>query len=135
MIEIFCDGGSRGNPGLAAYGFVVKIEKATVAKGLGVLGIATNNFAEYTAVIEALNWAQKNLKGKDLNFYMDSQLVASQLSGLFKIKNAQIRELVFKVRTLETDFGQITYTHIPREKNQEADSLVNQALDDQKTNS
>ncbi len=129
LIEIFTDGGARGNPGPAAYGFVAKADGQIVKEGAGYLGIATNNFAEYTAVIEALEFAKGKFAGQDLKFYMDSQLVASQLSGLFKIKNAAIRELVFKIRGLESSFGQITYTHVPREKNKEADRLVNLALD------
>ncbi|MEX2028267.1 MAG: ribonuclease HI family protein [Candidatus Curtissbacteria bacterium] len=129
MIEISTDGGSRGNPGQAAYGFVVKVDGQLVKEGRGCLGIATNNFAEYTAVIRALEFAKDNFKGKDLKFYMDSNLVVSQLSGLFKIRSASIRELVFRVRSLESEFGQITYTHIPREKNKEADRQVNLALD------
>ncbi len=128
-IIIYTDGGSRGNPGQAAYGFVVKVGGKTIKEAGGTLGIATNNFAEYTAVIKALEFAKQNFKGEDLKFYMDSNLVASQLSGLFKIKNAAIRDLVFKVRQLESSFGQITYTQIPREKNKEADAQVNIALD------
>ncbi|MDO8487163.1 MAG: ribonuclease HI family protein [Candidatus Curtissbacteria bacterium] len=128
-ITIFTDGGSRGNPGQAAYGFVVKTGGKNVKEAGGILGVATNNFAEYTAVIRALEYAKEKFAGRDIKFYMDSNLVASQLSGLFKIKNAVIRELVFKVRQLESSFGQITYTHVPREKNKEADAQVNLALD------
>lgn len=131
MLTIFCDGGARGNPGPAAYGFVVKTQQRTIHEGAGFLGVATNNFAEYTAVIEALSWARHNFAGSDLQFYLDSQLVASQLSGLYKVKNARLRELVVKIRELESGFGQIRYTHIPREKNKEADKLVNQALDEE----
>ena len=129
MIEINCDGGSRGNPGPAAYGFVVKKDGKIIKEEGKAIGIATNNFAEYTAVIEALSWLSKDFGGKDLNFYLDSQLVMSQLSGLYKIKNAQIRELVLKVKNLETSFAQIKYSYVPREKNKEADTLVNEALD------
>lgn len=130
LLTIFTDGGSRGNPGQAAYGFVVKINGKTVKEGNGTLGVATNNFAEYTAVIKALEFAKGKFAGGDIKFYMDSQLVMSQLSGLWKIKNPQARELVFKIRSLETEFGQISYTYIPREKNKEADTQVNLALDE-----
>lgn len=129
MITIHCDGGARGNPGPAAYGFVIKENGQTVKRGQGYIGIATNNFAEYTAVIEALQWLQSNYQGKDLEFYLDSQLVASQLTGTWKIKNSTIRELIVKIRGLETVFGQIKYNYVPREKNKEADRLVNEALD------
>jgi ribonuclease HI len=133
MFKIYCDGGARGNPGPAAFGFIVHSNEKIVHKGKGYLGIATNNFAEYTAVIEALKWLQKSPEHKnhDLNFYLDSQLVVSQLSGIFKVKNAKLRNLVFEVKTLETNFGQIRYNYIPRIQNQLADSLVNEALDEQ----
>ncbi|MCR4324693.1 MAG: ribonuclease HI family protein [Candidatus Curtissbacteria bacterium] len=131
MIKIFTDGGARGNPGPAAYGFVVKVDDKTVKKEGGYLGIATNNFAEYTALIKALGWAKKEFEGKDLNVFLDSQLVVYQLSGLYKIKNAKIRELVLEVRGLEASFGKVNYIHIPREKNKEADTQVNIALDAQ----
>lgn len=131
MIKIFTDGGARGNPGPAAYGFVVKVDDKTVKKEGGYLGIATNNFAEYTALIKALGWAKKEFEEKDLNVFLDSQLVVYQLSGLYKIKNAKIRELVLEVRGLEASFGKVNYIHIPREKNKEADTQVNIALDAQ----
>lgn len=129
MINVYCDGGARGNPGPAAYGFVVYLDDKLIQKGSGYLGIATNNFAEYTAVIKALVWLKNHYQGSDIQFYLDSQLVVSQLSGLYKVKNAQIRELVFKVKSLESNFGQIRYIHVPRERNKEADKLVNLALD------
>lgn len=133
MLEIYCDGGARGNPGPAAYGFVVKNNGRIIREQAEFIGIATNNVAEYTSVIAALKWLVKSFGGQDLNFSLDSQLVASQLSGLYKIRNAMIRDLVFEIKTLEAEFAQIRYTHIPREKNKEADRLVNQALDRQQT--
>lgn len=133
MLEIYCDGGARGNPGPAAYGFVVRNNGQIIREQKEYIGIATNNVAEYTSVIAALKWLAKNFGGQDLNFFLDSQLVASQLSGLYKIKNSSIRNLVFEIKTLEAEFAQIRYTHIPREKNKEADRLVNQALDRQQT--
>lgn len=129
MIQIFCDGGSRGNPGRAAFGFVVKLDGKTVHEHGAYIGIETNNFAEYTAIIEALMYLKSKYKGQDLHFFLDSQLAASQLSGLYKIKNSQIREFVLKIRSLENEFGQVRYTHIPREQNKEADRMVNLALD------
>lgn len=129
MINIFCDGGARGNPGPAAYGFVVKVNETIVHKGQGFIGIATNNFAEYTAIIKALSWAKDYYHGQNLRVYLDSQLATFQLSGLYKVKNAQIRQLVVKVREVETNFGQVSYQHVPREQNKEADKLVNLVLD------
>lgn len=130
MIEVFCDGGSRGNPGPAAFGFVVKEEGEIVEERRGYLGIATNNVAEYTAVIEALAWLKDHYQGRNLRFYLDSQLAVSQLTGFYKVRNPNIRNLLFQIRTLETNFGQVSYGHIPREKNQEADRLVNKVLDE-----
>lgn len=131
MLKIFCDGGARGNPGPAAYGFIVKDKNQTVKEGRGYIGIATNNFAEYTALIEALKWLNRDYQERDLNFYLDSQLVVSQVNGRFKVKSAKIRELLIKVREQEPSFGQITYTYVPRDQNKEADRLVNEALDEQ----
>jgi ribonuclease HI len=132
MISAFCDGGSRGNPGKAAYGFVIKVDGKTVKEEGGYIGIATNNFAEYTAIIKALTWLKDHYAGSDLNFFLDSQLASSQLSGLYKIKNSAIRDMVLQIRSFETEFGQVKYTHIPRTQNKEADKLVNLALDNLK---
>lgn len=129
MLEVFCDGGSRGNPGPSAYGFVVYKEGKVLKEGFGYLGIETNNFAEYTALIKALEWLAKVYPRIDVKIMMDSQLVVSQLSGTYKVKNPKIRDLVFKVRQLEPNFSRIDYMHIIREKNRYADSLVNRALD------
>ena len=129
MIEVFCDGGARGNPGPAAYGFVVKDKGAIVKEGNGYIGVATNNVAEYTAIIEALNWLKSHKKGQDLQFFLDSLLAASQLNGIYRVKNAKIRELLVKIRELENQFSKITYQHVPRDQNIEADKQVNIALD------
>ena len=134
MIHIYCDGGSRGNPGKAAFGFVVKEDGKNVKEACGYIGIATNNFAEYTAIIEALSWAKNAYKGADLEVFLDSKLAAFQLSGLYKIKNANIRNLVFKIKELEPSFNKVIYRHIPREQNKEADAQVNKALDNLKWN-
>ncbi len=129
MIQIFTDGGARGNPGPAAYGFVVKKDNKIIHEQNGYIGIATNNFAEYTALIEALIWLEKHSKNERLEFFLDSQLVVSQVNGIYKVKNANIRDLIFKVRNLESNFSTIVYNHVPRIKNQEADRQVNIALD------
>lgn len=129
MITVYCDGGARGNPGPAAYGFVVKKNGQIIKSGSGYLGKNTNNFAEYMALIEALNWLSREYKKNDLKIFLDSKLVVSQLSGLYKVKSSTIRELVFQVRQLEPIFGRISYHHIGREQNKEADKLVNLELD------
>lgn|SRR3989344_2888256 len=129
MITVFCDGGSRGNPGKSAFGFVVKNNGQIIKEEAGYIGIATNNFAEYTALIRALEWLSYHKKGEQLQINMDSQLVVSQLNGLYKVKNATIRELLFKVKELEGSFAKVIYRHIPREENAHADKLLNETLD------
>jgi len=131
MIEVYCDGGSRGNPGPAAFGYVVMRERKLIKEGYGYIGIATNNVAEYTAVIEALSWLEKHFPKVDLVINLDSKLAVSQLTGIYKVKDSKIRDLVFSIRMLANSFGQIIFRHIPRELNREADKLVNRALDEQ----
>ena len=130
-IVVFADGGSRGNPGPAAVGFIIQDASGKViTRQSQAIGRATNNVAEYTAVIEALKWLKKNLTSiNGVNFFLDSKLVVNQLSGLYKIKNAGLRNLIVTVRQLENDIGgNVSYCFIPREKNKIADALVNQSL-------
>ena len=129
MIEVFCDGGARGNPGPAAWGFVIKAGGKMIKEGRGYIGIATNNVAEYTALVEALLWLGNHYKREPVCVYLDSQLVVSQLTGVYKIKNKNIAILVSRVREIEKGLGRIIYNHIPREENKEADRLVNIALE------
>ena len=136
---IHTDGGARGNPGPAAVGVV--IEEAgdgkqgpvkVVAEFGRKIGEATNNTAEYTAVIEALQYLRgRNLSnGTSVQFYLDSTLVVHQLNGLYKVKESHLRELLTRVRILESEVGGvIQYSAVPREQNWKADLLVNQALD------
>jgi ribonuclease HI len=133
-ISIFTDGGARGNPGPAALGVYIEDENKKELARIGkTLGETTNNIAEYSAIVEGLNWALENKKEQQIGkivFYMDSQLAYSQLTGLYKVKNSNIRDLVFKVRQLEQSLNiPIFYNHIPREKNKKADFMVNFALD------
>ena len=128
MIEVFCDGGARGNPGPAAWGFVIKVDGQNIKEDCGYIGIATNNFAEYTALVEALAYLGRNFTGQSARVYLDSKLVVSQLNGEYKIKNLTIAKLVRQVRENEKGLGDIVYNHIPRERNKEADRLVNIAL-------
>lgn len=132
-ISIYTDGGSRGNPGEAGIGVFIKDEKQALAQIGKKIGIATNNVAEYAAVIEALSWILENrekLNDSQINFFMDSQLIYSQIIGIYKIKNDNLRKLLFKIREKEAEIKlDINYNHIPREKNKEADALVNMALD------
>jgi len=127
---LYTDGGARNNPGPAATGFLIKDEEGQVVKKGGTfLGLATNNEAEYRALIEGLQ-AAKKLNPNRLDCFLDSSLAVNQLNGVFKIKEARLRELVFEVKTLEKEFPSLRYQYIPREDNKEADALVNQILDE-----
>ncbi len=131
-LNIYTDGGARGNPGPAGIGVVIKDQNNNLLHQFGhTIGKATNNVAEYQGVIFALeHLITNNFKPTIINFYLDSTLVVNQLNGLWKVKDSNLRKLVIKVRQLEADLkAQISYTSIPREKNSQADSLLNQALD------
>lgn len=133
IISIYCDGGSRGNPGPAASAFIIKNPNNEIIYQNGkYLGITTNNEAEYQAVVLALEYLSKNPMSVELkvNFYLDSVLVVSQINGIFKIKKSNLRNLLLKIRQLESEIkSEIVYSQIPREKNWEADLIVNQTLD------
>jgi len=130
---VYTDGGSRGNPGEAAYGFVVYDSERKIIKEQGTrIGINTNNVAEYSAIISALKWVSENseIENPLVHVFMDSQLATMQLKGIWKIKNENIRNFFFTIKSLEQSIGgKISYTHIPREQNKEADKMVNLALD------
>ncbi len=127
------DGGSRGNPGEAAYGFVIydQNKKLIFEKGERI-GINTNNVAEYMGVISALRWIKENSKveNPNIDFFLDSELVTSQLNGAYKVKNENLRNLFFTARNLIEEIkGNVKFTAIRRESNTEADKMVNLALD------
>ena len=135
VLNVFTDGGARGNPGPSAAGVYITDENNQQVGGFGnLLGVVTNNVAEYKAVIQALDWIIENKKSlaenAKINFFLDSKLVCSQIVGLFKVKNLALKDLLLDVRDRE---GQIClpmyYKHIPREQNSEADEYVNKALD------
>lgn len=132
---VYADGGSRGNPGDAAYGFVIYDSNSSKIYEEGkLLGIQTNNFAEYSAVIAALKWFSQsstiNHKSLIINVFLDSKLVAMQLSNRWKIKNEILRSLYWTIKELEKKLNaKFLYSDIPREGNKEADRLVNLALD------
>ena len=133
VLSIFTDGGSRGNPGPSALGVVVKNEEGkTIQKLNKFLGKKTNNQAEYLAVLETFEWlsANQDLSSLKIDFFIDSKLVVNQLSGFYKIKNQDLKDLIIKIKFLENKIsGKVFYHFIPREKNKEADFLVNQTLD------
>jgi len=132
LLNIYTDGGARGNPGPAAIGVVIKDTNNKVLYQFGhTIGPATNNLAEYQAVIAALEYLiTNNNKPDSINFFLDSRLVVNQLNGLWKVKDANLRQKVIQVRQLEGALNlPIKYTSISREKNFEPDALLNQALD------
>ena len=135
-ITIYTDGGSRGNPGKAAAGIVFCNEKGQSFKEYGeYLGNGlTNNEAEYQAVIFALEkfkalFGKKIALTSELEIKSDSELMVKQLSGKYKILDSKIQSLFLEVWNLKLDFKSVKFTQISREKNKEADRLVNEALD------
>lgn len=126
------DGGARGNPGIAGYGFVVRSEDGTVlAERAGYLGHATNNVAEYTAVAAALELIAAGDPDAEVEVRADSKLVVEQLSGRWKIKHPALQELALRARrALEP--RRVRYTWVPRERNKDADALANAAMDTKK---
>lgn len=132
-IKIFTDGGSRGNPGPAAVGIV--IEGLGLDKKFGeYIGETTNNEAEYKAAIIALKKVKQLIgleKAGDaiIEFYVDSELLAKQLNGEYKVKEKNLQNLFMEIWNLKLDFGKVTFTHVLRDKNKEADKLVNNTLD------
>lgn len=131
MYTLFSDGGSRGNPGPAAYGFVIfDLEGTIVAERAEYIGVTTNNQAEYQGIVAALE------KAKELNFAgpltckLDSQLVVRQINGLYKMKNADLKPWLDKVKELVVQLPyKVTFVDVRREENKHADRLVNVALD------
>lgn len=126
---LYTDGGSRGNPGKSAIGFVVFKNNEEVFRYNKYIGITTNNVAEYTALIYALTYLTKN-QIFSATCYLDSELVVKQLNGVYKIKNDNISILADKVFILVKQFKNISFNHVLRDKNKIADSLVNKALDE-----
>lgn len=133
-LMVFTDGGARGNPGPAAVGVLIKNKSGKILAEYGkTIGFSTNNVAEYTAVIEALNFLKNQIaiKGRKtvIRFFLDSLLVVNQLNGAFRVKDRELISLAIKVKNLEKEIGGlISYHLIPREKNQHADYLVNSVL-------
>jgi ribonuclease HI len=128
---VYADGGSRGNPGPAACGVVIFEDKKKVAEISQFLGRMTNNQAEYQGVIKALEWfEEKGLKGSQINFFLDSQLIVKQLNQRYKLKNQGLKPLFWQIREKILRNGlSCSFGYISREKNTQADRLVNEALD------
>ena len=127
--RLFTDGGARGNPGPAAYGFVLEAEDGTVLTAEGrAIGVATNNVAEYRALVEGLRRAAE-LHVDELEVVSDSELLVHQMRGEWKIKNKALQELADEADWLARKVGRVRYTAVRREHNELADRLVNEALD------
>ena len=132
-LTIFTDGGARGNPGPAAIGAVIYDEKdnemSTVSESIG---IATNNIAEYKAIVRALQHTATivdDTKAVKITLNLDSQLCQRQLNGEYKVKDATLKVHHAEVKVLEQEYASIEYVHVKRELNKVADALVNKALD------
>ncbi len=130
-VRLFTDGGARGNPGPAAYGFVLEDAEGNVLAAHGeAIGIATNNVAEYSALIAGLERALE-LSLRDVEVVSDSELMVKQMRGEYKVKNAALKELSLRAARLAQAVGGVRYTAVRREQNKLADQLVNDALDAQ----
>jgi len=130
--RIFTDGGSRGNPGPSACSFIIYDLRNKIIHQQGFyIGIGTNNNAEYLGVLHAYKHllSQENIPPK-LQFFLDSELVVKQLSGIYKIKDPNLQSIAFKIKNFQEGYS-VSYHHIPRSKNSAADLLVNQTLDGQ----
>lgn len=128
------DGGARGNPGPAAYGVVVRDDKGKIITELGeYLGLQTNNFAEYSGLLAALEYAQKeNIAA--LKVLSDSELLVKQMKGLYKVKSPGLVPLFERARSLSRRLQYFSIEHVRRERNRDADRMVNQVLDQQERN-
>ena len=131
VLNIYTDGGSRGNPGPAATGVVIKNSQGRLVDAFGqTIGKATNNVAEYKALIAALVWLKDHPQVKQVNFFLDSTLVVNQVNGMWKMKDPNLRQLLINIRELEAQTtAKLYYKAIPREQNSQADLQVNLALD------
>jgi ribonuclease HI len=127
--KLFTDGGSRGNPGPAAYAFVLESADGTVLDARGEpIGVATNNVAEYAALVAGLERAAE-VGVDELEVVSDSELMVKQMRGEYKVKNRALQDLFLDASRLARKVGRVTYTAVRREHNELADSLVNEALD------
>ncbi len=130
-VKVFADGGSRGNPGPSASGFVIidaDTDKVIVDKAI-YLGVTTNNQAEYLALKFALEEA-RSMGAREVHVFLDSLLVVNQMNGSYKVSNRDLWPLHDAIKELVTGFARVTYAHVPRAQNSLADAAVNRALDE-----
>ena len=129
-LTIHIDGGARGNPGPAGYGVIIRDATGTVLDELhGALGVATNNVAEYNGLLAALRWAKEH-GHSDVHIKADSLLLVEQMRGNYKVKNAGLQPLHAKARLLAYEIGRVTFEHVRRELNKDADRLSNLGMDE-----
>ena len=130
MIVAYIDGGARGNPGPAGYGVSIQSPDGLVVDELhGGLGIATNNVAEYNALLAALQWAIDHDAGR-VHIRADSELLVKQMRGEYKVKNSGLQPLYVRARLLAAQLNEVRFEHVRREFNKEADRLSNLGMDD-----
>ena len=129
---VYTDGGARGNPGPAAIGIIIKSHEKTETYKEKI-GITTNNIAEYTAILKAIEILEKKSKTCEIKveFFLDSELVVKQLKGIYKIKNNELKKIHDEIKKFTKIIKNAEFTNIPREQNKEADALVNEALDEE----
>jgi ribonuclease HI len=127
--RLWTDGGARGNPGPAAFAYVLEAEDGTVLDARGeAIGVATNNVAEYSALVAGLARAVET-GVRELEVLSDSELMVKQMRGEYRVKNRDLQSLFLDASRAAREIGQVTYVHVRREHNELADRLVNEALD------
>ena len=129
MITAYIDGGARGNPGPAGYGVHIELPDGSVEELHGALGIATNNVAEYNGLLAALRWAVEH-GHRDVQIRADSELLVKQMRGEYKVKHEGLKPLVARARVLVGQLASVTFTHVRREQNKDADRLSNVGMDE-----
>jgi len=130
VITANIDGGARGNPGPAGYGAIIRDADGTVLDELhGAIGVATNNIAEYNGLLAALRWAKEH-GHSEVHIKADSLLLVEQMRGNYKVKNAGLQPLHAKARLLAYEIGRVSFEHVRRELNKDADRLSNLGMDE-----
>jgi ribonuclease HI len=129
VITAYIDGGARGNPGPAGYGVHIHLPDGTVEELHGGLGIATNNVAEYNGLLAALRWAVEH-NHHVVKIKADSELLVKQMRGEYKVKNPVLQGLVARARVLVGQLDRVTFEHVRREQNKDADRLSNVGMDE-----
>lgn len=129
MVHLYCDGASRGNPGVSSFGIVVQNENSVLLEYSQCIGLATNNIAEWTALKIGLEKVLE-LGEKEVKVFMDSELVVRQMLGVYRVKDKKLKNFYQEVNLLKMKFEKFEIEHIPREKNKRADELANKALDE-----